>query len=131
MTHLKTKIAEYAVIINDDKYLLLRFSKEANAGEKWIFPGGRLEIGETPKEGLKREVKEETNLDVEVIKPLDVLMWGVGDDERYAAFFLCKIVGSADIKLSQEHQEYKWVEFNEDVDFHEKGFKNIIMKFEH
>lgn len=37
---------------------------------KWICPGGKLEPGETIEEGIKREVKEETSLDIELIRPL-------------------------------------------------------------
>ena len=38
----------------------------------WEIPGGRLEIGEDPHLGLKREVKEETQLDIKVLQPLSV-----------------------------------------------------------
>ena len=37
---------------------------------KWICPGGRLEWGESIEEGIKREVKEETNLDISLVHPL-------------------------------------------------------------
>jgi len=37
---------------------------------KWICPGGKLEAGETIEEGIKREVKEETNLSIELTRPL-------------------------------------------------------------
>ena len=37
---------------------------------KWICPGGELESGETIEEGIKREVKEETQLDIDLLAPL-------------------------------------------------------------
>jgi len=37
---------------------------------KWICPGGELELGETIEEGIKREVKEETQLDIDLVAPL-------------------------------------------------------------
>jgi len=37
---------------------------------KWICPGGELELGETIEEGIKREVMEETQLEIELVKPL-------------------------------------------------------------
>ena len=37
---------------------------------KWICPGGELESGETIEEGIKREVKEETRLDIDLLAPL-------------------------------------------------------------
>ncbi len=37
---------------------------------KWICPGGALESGETIEEGIKREVKEETQLEIDLLEPL-------------------------------------------------------------
>ena len=37
---------------------------------KWICPGGMLELGETIEEGIKREVKEETQLEIDLLAPL-------------------------------------------------------------
>ena len=37
---------------------------------KWICPGGKLEFGETIEEGIRREVKEETRLEIDLIAPL-------------------------------------------------------------
>ena len=37
---------------------------------KWICPGGELEYGETIEQGIKREVKEETNLEIRLTTPL-------------------------------------------------------------
>jgi len=36
-------------------------------GETWLLPGGRLESGETPEEGAKREVREEAGIDVDIV----------------------------------------------------------------
>lgn len=127
MTHLKTKLAEYGIILDKDKFLMLRFSREANVSEKWIFPGGRMDISDTPTMALKREVKEETKLKVKILNPVDVAMWGKGEDERYAIFFLCKLI-NGDVKLSKEHQEFKWYKFSEidNIEFHDKSFKSIL-----
>lgn len=131
MAHLVTKIAEYGVIINEkEEVLVLRFSKLANSLQKWIFPGGRVDEKEKPMECLEREIKEETNLEVEVIKPIDVAMWGSGEDHRYAVFFLCTIKGNNNLKLSHEHQDYRWLSFGEEreVDFHDEAFERIVSK---
>lgn len=50
-------------IFNDKGEVLLQRRGDSN---KWGFPGGAIEIGETPQEAAIREVKEETGLDVEV-----------------------------------------------------------------
>ena len=47
-------------------FLLSRRLPDAHLGGYWEFPGGKLESGESPEEGLRREIKEELNIDVEV-----------------------------------------------------------------
>ena len=50
------------VIQNEKGELLVIFEKKWNC---WVFPGGKIEPGETPEEAAKREVFEETNLIIE------------------------------------------------------------------
>ncbi len=52
-----------AVIIHENKVLLVKLSY-GRAQEKFIIPGGLVEKGETLEEGLIREVKEETGVDI-------------------------------------------------------------------
>ncbi|OYT31779.1 hypothetical protein DRJ22_00140 [Candidatus Woesearchaeota archaeon] len=127
--HKKTKIAEYGIIIKDNKFLMLQFSKKTNPTEKWIFPGGRMNANEKPKQALKREIKEETGLEVEIKKPIDVLEWGEKEDNRYAIFFKCKHK-KGKVRLSKEHQNYKWYTFKElnKIDYYQKEFKEILKK---
>ena len=54
------------LVVDKDKIL---FVEHTNKGKShWILPGGGLEFGETFQEGVRREVKEETGIDVEVKK---------------------------------------------------------------
>ena len=66
-------VAVGAVILDDnDKILLVKHKKERGGywQGKWICPGGALELGEEIKEGIEREVREETNLQIELVRPL-------------------------------------------------------------
>ena len=56
-------------IFNEKGEVLLQRRGDSNT---WGFPGGAVEIGETPRQAAVREVKEETGLDVEVEKLLGV-----------------------------------------------------------
>lgn len=58
-----------AVVLEDDRVLLVRRAKAPLAGE-WSLPGGAVELGETLEEGIVREVAEETGLRVEAIQVL-------------------------------------------------------------
>ncbi len=130
MTHFITRIAEYGIILDkNNKFLMLKFSKETNPSEGWIFPGGRLNVGEDPKKGLIREVKEETCLDITVLFPSDVTIWGINEDQRYAVFFVCKLKGDSEVKLCNEHQDFNWFSFDDldNIDFHDESFREVIL----
>lgn len=61
-----------AVIVRDGQVLLVRRANPPLQGE-WSLPGGALEVGEKLRDGIAREVKEETGLEVEVGPVLDVV----------------------------------------------------------
>jgi len=66
-------VAVGAVIIDEKGRVLLGRHKLERRGfwtGKWICPGGKLKKGETIKEGILREVMEETHLEIELCDPL-------------------------------------------------------------
>lgn len=110
------RIAFKAVIVNDEgKVLLLREAKTYAEGTnigRFHFPGGRLELGEAWQDGLSREVREETGLEVTIERPLFVGEWrpvikGV-PHQIVAIFMICK-ASPGTITLSDEHDQYEWV----------------------
>ncbi|MDY6843239.1 MAG: NUDIX domain-containing protein [Thermodesulfobacteriota bacterium] len=69
----KTIVSVGAVIENDAGEILLVKHKPEREGYwkgKWICPGGKLKVGEKIEEGIKREVFEETHLNIQLTKPL-------------------------------------------------------------
>lgn len=59
-----------AVIMDGGRFLVLR--QRTAVGDFWDLPGGRMEHGESPLEALRREIVEETGLDVEIGEMLGV-----------------------------------------------------------
>ncbi len=59
------RVAVGGIIIVDNK-ILLTLRRDEPDRNKWAIPGGKLELNETIEEGLKREIKEELSLNVEV-----------------------------------------------------------------
>jgi 8-oxo-dGTP diphosphatase len=61
-----TRIAAYGLVRNDEQILLCRLSKQLpRFAGMWTLPGGGLNFGEPPADGMVREVFEETGLHVE------------------------------------------------------------------
>ena len=59
------------VVISDGRALLIRRGSEPLKGE-WSIPGGTLELGETIVEGIARELREETGLEVKALELIEV-----------------------------------------------------------
>jgi 8-oxo-dGTP diphosphatase len=109
------RIAVKAFILKNNKVLLLkRRSNDVHKPGTWDIPGGRLEMGENPYDGLQREVNEETGLKVEIAMPLDIHHFVRDDGQKITMLiFLCKPL-SNDIELSEEHEESSWIDVAEE-----------------
>jgi 8-oxo-dGTP diphosphatase len=108
---IEARNAAKAFIVKNGKLLIVK-RDPANVQKPgtWEIPGGRLEIGENPYDGLKRELIEETGLDIETICPINVRHFTRTDGQIVTLFiFLCKPL-TEKITLSSEHTDYEWIE---------------------
>jgi 8-oxo-dGTP diphosphatase len=102
-----------AMIFSDECILLVKRGNEPAKG-RWGLPGGVVEIGETVREAIAREVEEETGILVRPIELLDVFNNIIRNDEGRVRFhyvlceFLCENVGG-DLKASTDVSDAKWV----------------------
>jgi len=80
-TDYDTRLAAYAVIVDDHDRVLLALWNEA-AQPLWTLPGGGVELQESVEEGAVREVREETGYDVELGRLLGVDTLVVPPEER-------------------------------------------------
>ena len=94
------------VCLKNGKLLLLKRTTEPFKG-CWHIIGGHVEEGETLTEALRREYKEETNLNVKVGKIIDGRIEETGD--RIKIIVAYKIDSAqGEVKLNSEHGEYGW-----------------------
>jgi ADP-ribose pyrophosphatase YjhB (NUDIX family) len=100
-------VGTFSLIFDDNNRALLCHRTDM---ELWNLPGGRLENGETPWQGVIREVKEEIGLDVEVIKLQGIYSKTFEDD--IVLSFVCRKVGGK-IALSDEADDIKYFKANE------------------
>lgn len=102
-------IAAKAVLVHDEKVLTIRrsASDDVCAGA-WEFVGGRLEFGESPRDALKREIKEETGLDARVGTLLYASSFMLNPNRQLIILtYYCSCDGET-VRLSEEHQDYLW-----------------------
>ena len=100
-----------AVITRKDEVLLVERSQEPSRG-LWSIPGGLVELGEAVRDAVKREVLEETGLEVEVKDLLDVIDKVVYDEEGNVRFHYILIDFSADPISGNliDDEGVRWVE---------------------
>lgn len=89
--------------------LLRTLSDESRPG-KWDLPGGNVEYGENNLDSLRREIMEETALEIENLHPSKIEGHMEEGVDRYRLF--CGYVAyatTAVVILSDEHTKYRWV----------------------
>lgn len=77
----------------------------------WEFPGGKIEDGETRKEALKREMREELDIEVEVGELIANVEYDYPKFHLIMDCFLCEIK-DGDLKL-RVHEDARWLYFHE------------------
>lgn len=111
------------IVKKDGKILIIQRAKtDSYEPNKWEIPGGKLEIGDDPSYSIETEVLEECNLYVKITSPKYFVETKVVREGKYNGLPAVNIVGEAsvvggEIKLSHEHQNYKWIDPNELKDY--------------
>jgi 8-oxo-dGTP diphosphatase len=106
-----------AVVISEGKILLEKRKNEPGKG-KWSIPGGLVDLGESPEQAVIREVKEETCLEVDAPRHIDVVS-DVSLDEngkiKYHFVIIDYLVTlrRGEVKAASDADALKWVPFSE------------------
>lgn len=111
-----------AIIFNPDNKILLCKSHKWN--NQYIIPGGHIELGEGMEEALKREILEETGLqiyDIQLISIKESVNNKSFHEKKHFIFidYICK-TDSYNVILNEEAQDYKWVDLK-DIDNYDLG----------
>jgi len=106
----RPKIVAGILVYNNNDEIFL--AKNVKWDDKWTVIGGHLEMGESLQDCAKREVKEETNLEIEDIRLVDIqesIFPNTYYKNKHMIFvdFSAKMSGG-DAKLNDEFSEYKW-----------------------
>ena len=99
----KFPVSIKALIIDGNKILCLK-----NERNEWDFPGGKINFDEDIEEGLKREVKEETNLDIKNLKILKPFNLKFNAVPVFIVVYSAEISCNSSVLVSYEHSEYNF-----------------------
>lgn len=119
-----------ALIFNPESKVLL--IKSHKWRDRYVIPGGHIELGEKIEDALRREIKEETGLDIHDIE-FFLLQEFIFDKtfhkKRHFLFLdhICKTT-STQVSLDQEGQEYVWINPDEALDLQVEPYTRRILE---
>lgn len=100
-----------AAIIKNQQVLAMQRSEEMTLSGFWEFPGGKIELGESDKEALIREIKEELNIEIEITEYINEYSYKYNFGLVSLKVYTAKII-SGSITL-REHSDQKWLKADE------------------
>jgi 8-oxo-dGTP diphosphatase len=115
------------IVISDNKILMIKRKKDPFAGT-YTLPGGNVDFGETTRDAIVREIKEETGIETKVIATL-----GMYDDPKrdprghyVSMVYICAMAGGKEQIKPDEVEEIKWVPID-DLGKYTIGFDHLKM----
>jgi 8-oxo-dGTP diphosphatase len=97
-----------AIVRRGDEILIMKRAMGVMTGA-WYFPGGSLEVNETPEEGARREIREEAKLEVENMRIFRSWHYGASDAPSVAISFVCEVPEGTEPRINEEHVAARWV----------------------
>lgn len=100
-----------AAIMKKENKIFITRRASGDFADMWEFPGGKIEKLESREEALIREIKEELELDIDVLEFLTTIEYDYSNFHLTMHCFICKILGG---KLNlNAHNDSKWITLDE------------------
>jgi mutator protein MutT len=106
-----------AALIRDDRgrYLITQRRHGSHLEGLWEFPGGKIEVGETPQACLRRELREELSATFAIGRLVDTIRWTYPDRTVVIHFYDCRLESGT--VVPREAQRMHWVEARHLTDY--------------
>ena len=118
-----------AFICDDNKILVTKRNKGELKG-RWEFPGGKIEKEEKLFDAIKREIKEELNINIIPEKIIHNFIYKYPFDEISLTLIKCNLENlNENIVLNGSHDDYKWVNYQSLEDLNFAPLDRKIVKF--
>ncbi|MBX3041684.1 MAG: ribosome small subunit-dependent GTPase A [Bdellovibrionaceae bacterium] len=96
-----------AVLVADEKVLIVRRPPHDTGAGFWEFPGGKIDPGETPEQALHREIQEELEIQIEILADLGIVHHAYPNLDVHLHLFLCRQTGGE--LVLREHDALEWI----------------------
>ncbi len=121
------KVVVGGLIYQNEKILICQRKEEGDHPLKWEFPGGKLKKNENNQDALKRELKEELNIEINEMIFFDEYIYEyeeLSKKLKLVFFSIFQFKGEIQTKV---HRQLKWIDISNlsDYDFLEGDFKII------
>ncbi|WP_163935520.1 8-oxo-dGTP diphosphatase MutT [Paraferrimonas sp. SM1919] len=103
------------LITRNDQVFLTRRKEHQHQGNKWEFPGGKIEKGELPIAGLARELAEEVDIKVNSAQQVDLIEHDYGD--KCVRLFVFEVANFSGEPRGAEGQQSTWVKISQLQDY--------------
>lgn len=107
------KINVVGAIIKRGNDILIAQRKKGDLAGLWEFPGGKIEVGETPEQALIREIKEEMEVDIQVNEYITTAEYNYPTFSLHMDCFLCSLTD--EISNLNDHTAIQWIPISSDI----------------
>lgn len=104
--------------VRDGKVFVAKRQNKGEMANRWEFPGGKIDEGETPEQAIHREMEEEFGVKVQVFEPLADVEFKHKEKTCYVTAYKVQFEedGLSRRFTLSEHTDYMWTEFNKITD---------------
>ncbi len=128
--HFIGQVTLKVVLKYKDAFVLVREKNE----DKWILPGGRLNVGEGPENGILREIKEELSVDCNIENIISVDVYHGGDiskNPKFFVYYLVSVLPNQEIAINNEIAEFVLISKKVELEKYStyQSYKKVLEKF--